>query len=118
MSASFYIVNNSTLRVADIYEAKTASGTPVIAQHKNPSPETLNQQVCPAPCFLPQYSRWWLIFGSGKWISKAGTSFQERPLSPFALWSPNTTRSLRYIPLNSCYSPMVAESNFASSLTG
>ncbi|KAF7797949.1 hypothetical protein EIP86_009156 [Pleurotus ostreatoroseus] len=44
MSASFYIVNNSTLRVADIYEAKTAGGTPVIAQHKNPSPETLNQQ--------------------------------------------------------------------------
>ena len=45
MSATYYIVNNSTLRVADIYEAKTATDTPVIAQHKNPAPETLNQQV-------------------------------------------------------------------------
>ncbi len=45
MAANYYIVNNSTLRVADIYEAKTASGTPVIAEHKNPAPQTLNQQV-------------------------------------------------------------------------
>lgn len=41
-----YILNNSTTRVADVYEAKPPTNV-VIAQNKNlPSPGTLNQQAC------------------------------------------------------------------------